>query len=181
MVMTARSVALALVLGACSSEDAEEPAVSPPRPPSAQPREVPPDPETARRPPPGAAPAPAKGTADLTFTGAVEEKLEGPIVTCGFTRLDGKDQGGTWRVDAGDFTFQIMALTDEELDSPKVIMNVTKPERASYAARSSAKVKTARDRTVAEIDAELKNIVGAQTVHVKGTMTCPPLHSSSAR
>jgi hypothetical protein len=62
-----------------------------------------------------------------------------------------------------------------EWDRPTVLLNARRPARLSFARRpGGGTVTVARDRTVAEIDADLKNVVGAEVVHVKGTMTCPP-------
>jgi hypothetical protein len=113
--------------------------------------------------------------ASLVFSGDIAKELSGPVVTCGYTRLDGRSQGGTWAIQTEDFDFQIIALTDEELASPSVILNAKRPAAVSYVyKRRGGKVKAASDRTVAEIDVDLQNVVGRQTVHVKGTLTCPP-------
>jgi hypothetical protein len=117
---------------------------------------------------------PARGTADLVLTGAITQELKGPIVTCGYTRLEGRDQGGTWAIRTEDFDFQIMATSDKDFAEPAAVLNARKPTRISYVfKRKAGKVSAKSDRTVAEIDADLRNVVGKETVHVKGTMTCP--------
>lgn len=169
-------VGLIVVLGGgCSSDKQATPGNAAPAQ-ATPPREVPPDPEPPR---PARTREPAvkgtgTGTAALTFTGAIQAEVTGDVVRCGFTHLKGKDQGGSWQVDAADFKFSIGVHEDTEWDRPLAILNATRPERMSYVyVRGSGPVKAATDRTVAEIDADLKNVVGTQRVHVKGTMTCP--------
>jgi hypothetical protein len=150
---------------------------------------VPPAPETPaaapeRTPSAPAAPAspaagpgsnrPSTGTAELTFSGGVTQKLDGPLVVCGHTFIDGRHQGGTWAVRTDAFDFQIMATTDEEFAEPSVVLNAKQPARKSYVwKRKAGTVSAASDRTVASIDADLHEVVGAGTVHVTGKMTCP--------
>jgi hypothetical protein len=120
-------------------------------------------------------PVPGEGTADLVLTGAIERELKGTIVTCGYTRLDGRDQGGTWAIRSDEFDFQIMATSDEDFAEPAALLNAKQPVRMSFVfKRKNGTVKAARDRTLAEIDADLHHVVGTEKVHVKGTMTCPP-------
>lgn len=121
-------------------------------------------------------PTPAAGEVDLAFTGALTRDVHGPVATCGYTdRGDGKIEGGTWKLATDDFELAILATSDAELAAPSVILNVREPERVSYALRGSDGIKLAADRTVADLDLTLKNIVGSDTVQVKGTITCPPL------
>ncbi len=171
-----RWLVAALLVAGCSSENKQPaPVAEPPQNEAEKPREVPADPEPVK--PKAEAPPPqpvGQGEAALVFTGAIEKELSGKIVTCGYTHLDGKDQGGTWQIPSDEFSFQISVHSDEDWDEPSVIMNVTKPERKSYVLKAGGKVTAKPDRTVAEIDADLKKVVGSETVHVKGTMTCPP-------
>jgi len=168
-------VLLLLSLSACKKEDdAPSPPVSStaPKAPEAAPTPegTPVAPEANKAEKAG----PARGTAELVLTGAITQELKGPIVTCGYTRLEGRDQGGTWAIHTEDFDFQIMATSDEDFAQPAAILNARKPTRISYVfKRKAGKVSAKSDRTVAEIDADLQNVVGKETVHVKGTMTCP--------
>lgn len=163
------SIALACEQGTSGADKPAAPPVSPPATPA-------PVPSTPARSAPAAEPKTvAQGSAQLKLTGAITKDLRGQIVTCGFTRLDGRAQGGTWAIRSDELDFQIIALTDEELDAPAATLNARQPARISYVfKRKAGKVTAAKDRTVAEIDADLHNVVGPETVHVKGTMTCPP-------
>lgn len=126
-----------------------------------------------------AKPAPSdlgsKGEADLKLTGAVELALTGEIARCGATFIDGALRGGSWGITTDALTFQIIATSEEELDDPKVVLNLRKPERKSYVLAKGGKVVTPRDRTVAELDTDLRNIVDkGDVIHVAGKITCPP-------
>jgi len=56
-----------------------------------------------------------------------------------------------------------------------VIVNVRQPKRQSFAMSPKAKNIVTLDKGVkATIDADLKAVVGKETIHVKGTVTCPP-------
>jgi hypothetical protein len=122
-----------------------------------------------------AEPTPGDGDADVKITGAIETTLAGKIVRCGTTRMEGRLQGGSWRVDDDAIDVAVLALTDEELESPKLVVNVKKPERKSYVPVPGGKLTTAKDRTVAEIDMDMRNIVSKDDrIHVSGKMTCPP-------
>lgn len=118
-------------------------------------------------------PTSPEGTADLTITGAIERRIEGPVVKCGYTRLHGLERGATWAVVNDDFAFQIVVLTDDDFDEPTAVLTTWKPELARYVSqRDSGLITAAADRTVAEIDAELRAVQGKASVHVKGTMNC---------
>lgn len=170
------SFAVALTLAACEKDE------SPPAPAeahapsaSAPPAPTPAPAATAPVAEPRAGRGVTQGSAALKLTGAVTKDLEGPIVTCGFTHLKGRDQGRTWGIRSQELDFQIIASTDEELLSPAAILNVRKPARAHYVfKRKAGKVTGTKDGTLTEIDADLHNLMGKETVHVKGTMTCPP-------
>lgn len=173
--LTLTGLFFALTLGACEKkgppESGEAPApvvtdtaAEPGRPEAA--------PAAAARPERAAV---SQGSAALKLTGAITKDLDGQIVTCGFTRLKGRDQGRTWGIRSEELDFQVIATTDEELASPAAILNVRQPARASYAfKRKAGTVSGAKDGTVTELDADLHNVVGKEVVHVKGTMTCPP-------
>jgi uncharacterized low-complexity protein len=122
-----------------------------------------------------AEPTPGDGDADVKITGAIETTLTGKIVRCGTTRMEGRLQGGSWRIDDEGIDVAVLALTDEELESPKLVVNVKKPERKSYVPVPGGKLTTAKDRTVAEIDMDMRNIVSKDDrIHVSGKLTCPP-------
>lgn len=164
------SIVFAVTLGACEKGEAkpgpgEAPVASTSAPPAAAPPAEP-RPERA---------AASQGTAALKLTGALTKELEGQIVTCGFTRLKGRDQGRTWSIRSEELDLQVMATTDEELASPAAILNVRQPARANYVfKRKAGKVSGTEDGTVTELDADLHPLMGKDVVHVKGTMTCPP-------
>lgn len=126
------------------------------------------------RPKPPAKPSKFEAVVDLTFTGAIENKIAGPVGICGATFLDGKLQGGNYGVRTDDFEFQIVALSDEELSTPSVILNVKGPERKSFVGRKDVGTVAIDVAKGATIDAELRNITGGDTVHVKGSVTCGP-------
>lgn len=122
-----------------------------------------------------AAPAAGQGEASLTLSGAIEKELTGTIVTCGHTFLDGRNQGGSWAIRTDELDLSVIAMADEDFDKPTVILNARAPQRMSLVHKPGrGTVTAARDRTVATLDTDLKNVVGAESVHVKGTMTCPP-------
>lgn len=168
------SIIFAATLGACEKGEAkpgsgEAPAASTPAPASAPPVTAPPAEPRAERA------AASQGTAALKLTGALTKDLEGQIVTCGFTRLKGRDQGRTWSIRSEELDLQVMATSDEELASPAAILNVRQPVRAHYVfKRKAGKVSGTEDGTVTELDADLHHLMGKEVVHVKGTMTCPP-------
>jgi len=166
------SLLFVLTLGACQKEaqpaSGEAPVTGVAAPPAPSSAETP-----AKARPAGA--AASQGSAALKLTGAITKDLDGQIVTCGFTRLKGRDQGRTWAIRSEELDFQVFAMTDEELASPTVLLTVRKPARASYTFKGTAgTVKGATDGTVTELDADLDGIVGKEVVHVKGSMTCPP-------
>lgn len=165
----------ALTLGACEKGGGQpEPGEAPAEPVTGTPA-APPAQTAAATEPPRKRAAPSQGSAALKLTGAITKDLEGQIVTCGFTRLKGRDQGRTWAIRSEELDLQVMATTDEELASPAAILNVRKPSPANYVfKRKAGKVSGASDGTVTEVDADLHSIVGKEVVHVKGTMTCPP-------
>jgi hypothetical protein len=124
-------------------------------------------------PAPPAQPSKFQAEVDLTFTGAIENKLTGPVGICGATFIDGRLQGGNYGIRTDDLEFQVIAATDEELTSPKSVLNTKGANRRSFAARDTSKIiiDVAKGAT---IDVELKNIVGPETVKVTGTVTCGP-------
>jgi hypothetical protein len=124
-------------------------------------------------PKPPAKPSKFQAEVDLTFTGAIEKKLTGPIGICGATFIDGRLQGGNYGIRTDDFEFQVIAVTDEELTSPKSVLNTKGPDRKSFVGRDTSKISidVAKGAT---IDVELKNIIGPETVKVTGTVTCGP-------
>lgn len=121
-----------------------------------------------------AGPPKNQATVDLTLSGAVERKLEGAIGTCGATRKDGKLQGGSYGVRSDDIELQVIALTDDELASPAVVLNLKGAERKSFARRPGQGTVTIDVKRGVTVDVELKEVVGASTVRVVGTVTCGP-------
>lgn len=125
---------------------------------------------------PKAPPKPSKFQADvdLTFTGAIEKKLTGPVGICGATFHDGRLQGGNYGVRTDELEFHVTAMTDEELAKPGAILNIKGSDRKSFVARPGAGKTTIDVAKGATIDVELKNIVGPERVKVTGTVTCGP-------
>jgi hypothetical protein len=168
------AAALAWSMGACKRSEEPSKGTEPPASASAATSLSEPALEAPRQPKAKGTGA-TMGTAELVLSGEINQELKGSIVTCGYTRLEGRDQGGTWALRTDDFDFQIMATGDVDFANPVAILNAKKPKRISYVfKRKAGKVTAASDRTVAEIDAELQNVVGKEKVHVKGRMTCPP-------
>jgi hypothetical protein len=132
--------------------------------------------ENAAPPPPKkpATPSRFEATVDLTFSGALERKFTGPVGICGATFIDGKLQGGNYGVRNDDLEFQILAATNEELAAPTVLLNTKGEGRMSFVRRPGQGSVTIDIERGATIDAELKNIVGPQTVRVTGSVTCGP-------
>jgi len=108
--------------------------------------------------------------------GALEKSLVGAKAVCAQTVLPGNDkpQGMSIRVDAGDFTLTISAVTDEELRDPRMILNINKPTPKSYAKPVRKGIIQFDKDSRATIDVELKSAVDGETVHVKGTIQCQP-------
>lgn len=116
-----------------------------------------------------------EGEADLTFTGAVTRELKGKVVRCGASSRKDGQEGGSWRVLEDGFEFQVVALNERELEKPSVILNLKGPPKVSYAwGKRKGTVAARKDRTVVELDTELRNVFGKEIVRVKGTMRCPP-------
>ncbi len=162
-----------LSLGACSKEErSAEPAAPVAEAPALPVPTAEPSKASATKPEPESV---GRGMADLTLTGAITQQLKGQVVVCGSTFLEGRNQGGSWAIRGDDLDFTIMALGDVDFDAPTVILNVKQPNRVQYVLnRKAGNVSVARDRTLAKIDTDLREIVGTGKVHVKGTMTCPP-------
>lgn len=166
MARTTRVWWVALAVSAACGKDADGPALT----------SVPTASTPTRPPHETAAPPAREGSADLVFTGALEATATGQVVACGYTSTKGTKDGGTWRVETDAFTFQLMAVTNEELEHPAVILNQRTPTRTSYVwKRKAGTARGAANRTVATIDADLSAIGSTEMVHVKGTMTCPEL------
>jgi hypothetical protein len=173
--MRCRTVVLLVALAACSDKKQEPaPASAPsaaPQPPPAEPAPAPKKPAT----PPPSDPATGHATAAITLTGVVDKKLEGQIATCGQTAIKGKPEGMSVHIDTPELELAILATTEKELADPKVIVNVRQPKRQSFAMYPGKKNTVTLDKGVkATIDADLKAVVGKETIHVKGTVTCPP-------
>lgn len=128
----------------------------------------------APKPPPK--PPKSQAEVDLTFTGAFEKKLTGPIGVCGATFIEGRIQGGNYGIRTEDFEFQVLAVSDEELAKPGVVLNIKKPTRESFLLdRKDAANKIAIDVAKgATVDVRLASMTNKTTVRVTGTITCNP-------
>jgi hypothetical protein len=125
--------------------------------------------------PPKPPPKPSKfeATVDLTFTGAIEQKFEGPVGICGATYYEGKLQGGNYGIRTDDFEFQIMAMTDDELAKPGLLLNAKNPRRSFLGRGDGKNVQIDVDKG-ATVDAVLKDMESKDTIAVKGTISCGP-------
>jgi len=169
-----------IALCACSEKKQEaKPEPAPPAPPSNPQARV----DKAPKLPPPTSPTVAnpsaprgEGTADVDMSGALEKRLDGAKAVCAKTVLPGhaKPQGMSIRVDTGDFTLTILAVTEEELADPKMILNITKPVPKSFAKPVRAGLIRFETDSKATIDVELRAAEGKETVRVKGTIECQP-------
>lgn len=180
-----------LIVVACNdSKSAPTPAAeaeatqpAPSTPPSQAAVEAP-GPEPAA---PAAAEArPALGEVELELSGALTGTLRGAGAACSRFEIEGTPSA-TIKVmsrDLGaeqDWDLTLMVTTEEEWETPAVILNVRGATRASYtyAKKEPAgeSVSVARDltgaTTGATIDLTLKELVGKRTVKVKGAIRCP--------
>lgn len=186
-----------LIVVACSDSrpapatapEAEAPAAQPApgapssQAPSARPSQAP---AQAPGPEPAASAAaevkPALGEVELELSGALTGTLRGAGAACSRFEIEGTSSA-TIKVmsrDLGaeqDWDLTLMVTTEEEWETPAVILNVRGATRASYtyAKKEPAgeSVSVARDLTGATIDLTLKELVGKRTVKVKGTIRCP--------
>lgn len=114
------------------------------------------------------------GTGDLTLTGAMRRELRGAKVLCGSMRREGRNVGGSWVLSTDELLLRIVAMTDEELAKPTVALQGWPPARWTYVIDRDATVGVARDRTMAQLDADFHEAGGTRSVRVKGTLKCPP-------
>ena len=123
--------------------------------------------------PPAAAPAkkaPAgNATAALTLTGAIEKTLSGPIGFCAIPMIGGNASGATFQVRDGDVQLGIVATSEAELATPRIVVNT---KDASYVLQGTATTVKLAAGNSAEIEADLVRAGTKETVHVKGTITC---------
>jgi hypothetical protein len=174
-----------------SAPQAEAPAAQPaPGAPPSQAPSAPPSQAATEAPAeaPGPEPAaaaevePALGEVELELGGALTGTLRGAGAACSRFEIEGTSSA-TIKVmsrDLGaeqDWDLTLMVTTEEEWETPAVILNVRGATRASYTyARkepAGESVSVARDLTGATIDLTLKELVGKRTVKVKGTIRCP--------
>jgi hypothetical protein len=136
---------------------------------------------TADAPEPAADEA-VRGEVDLELSGAVTGTFRGPGATCSRFEIEGtpsatikvmsRDLGA-----AQDWDLTFMVTTEDEWETPAVILNARGATRASYTygkqEPAGESVSVARDLTGATIDLSLKELVGKRKVRVKGTIRCP--------
>jgi hypothetical protein len=195
------SVLLSLMTLACNesrpASTAEAPAAQPaPETPPSQAAAAPAQPAQAAAPEPAApepaapepaapeptAPEPARGEVELELSGALTGTFRGAGATCSRFEIEGTPSA-TIKVmsrDLGsdqDWDLTFMVTSEEEWETPAVILNVRGATRTSYTyARkepAGESVSVARDLTGATIDLTLKELVGKRKVKLKGTIRCP--------
>jgi hypothetical protein len=179
-----------LALAACNDA---KPAPAPgAEAPPAQPAPVLPSQAAAAPAQPAAAPAPeaaapgagehARGEVEVELTGDLAGTFRGAGATCSQFEIEGAPSA-TIKVmsrDLGsdqDWDLTFMVTSEEEWETPAVILNVRGATRASYTYAkqepAGESVSVARDLTGATIDLTLKELVGKRKVKVKGTIRCP--------
>ena len=116
---------------------------------------------------------------DLTFSGAFSATLKGKAGSCSL-RKSGPMPGATWQVRSEElgaqppFNLTIISET-AEFDDPSMVVNVTGDGRTSYArhrGKPDARLVVAKDATSAELDVEMKEVVGGRKLRVVGTIKC---------
>ena len=187
-----------LALAACNetrpapTPEAEAPAAQPAQGTPAQAATAPAQPAQAAAPevatPEAATPEPpadepARGEVELELSGDLTGTFRGAGATCSRFEIEGAPSA-TIKVmarDLGserDWDLTFMVTSEEEWETPAVILNVRGATRTSYTyARkepAGESVSVARDLTGATIDLSLKELVGKRKVKVKGTIRCPP-------
>lgn len=130
---------------------------------------------------PKARPASPKSDSDvdLTFSGAFSATLKGKAGSCSL-RKSGPIPGATWQVRSDELgvTPQLdLAIIAEPktFQNPTMIVNVRGDRTTSYARpenQKDAKLVLAEDATSAELDVELKAVVGGGKLRVAGTIKC---------
>lgn len=104
----------------------------------------------------------------------MNREIRAAHVLCGSVHIDGHNHGGSWALSTDELVLSIIAMTDEELSAPTVTLQARPPARWIYLMDRGATVSAARDRTIAQIDAEFREVGGSRVVQVKGTLKCPP-------
>lgn len=180
-----------LVLVACNESqpapapapEAEAPAAQPA--PEAPPAQATAPQATTPATAPAAVPAPAGpalGEVELELSGALTGTFRGAAAACSRFETEGAP-GASVKVmsrDLGadqDWDLTFLVTSEEEWETPAVILNVRGATRASYTypkqEPAGESVSVARDLTGAAIDLTLKELVGKAKVRVKGTIRCP--------
>ena len=159
---TRLAIAAVIVAAACQTkrDKTDESAPRPAAEPAATNR-------AAEPKPPIKAPA-GNATAAITLTGAIEKTLSGPTAFCAIPMIGGKASGASFGVKDGDVQLSILAISEAELATPKIVVNT---KDASYVLRGTATAKLAAG-TSAEVEADLERAGTKETVHAKGTITC---------
>ncbi len=140
--------------------------------PSASPSPTPPV-TTTSAVPTTAAPATGQGHAVLTFTGAFAKTVDEMGEFC-FYYYPSERKGVAYRVgERGADGYDLTASDDEGNGRAIALLNTPSASYGGDARRG--RITLALDGSRAELDLDLKQAAGTATVHLKGTITCPPL------
>jgi len=116
----------------------------------------------------------SKNDVDLTFTGDIDVTLKGKAGTCG-----GIEGGASFQVRSEElgvepsFELAVAILGEEDWAKPPTVLNVKTGDKKSYVWKKTEGTVTAqRDRSRADFDVTLANVVGGGSVTVKGSIVC---------
>lgn len=119
---------------------------------------------------------PGDATVDLVFAGDVTATLKGTAGRCG-----GVTGGFSVTIQSAElgvnpsFELAMVILGEEDWEKPPTVMNLKEGDKKSYVwKKTTGAVTAARDRSRADFDVLLTNVVGTETVTVKGSVLCPP-------
>jgi hypothetical protein len=184
-----------LSMAACNDAKPDPiPPASAPEAPAAQPAPGTPPPQAAAAPAqPAEVPALSPegdevvhGDVELELSGALTGTFRGAAATCSRFEADGAQSASIKVMSrqlevAEDWDLTFMVTSEEEWETPAVILNVRGATRASYTypgkAPAGESVSVTRDSagapTGATIDLTLKEMVGKRAIKIKGFVRCP--------
>lgn len=119
-------------------------------------------------------PADIVGEVTLSFTGAVTRDFSGPLATCGGRSSDGTLHGGFYSLRNEEFWFAVSLSGGPDRIVKLDSMKPTRVNIQQQGPVGDPGVVIAADGSVVTIDLEMVNSQGV-AVHVKGSITCPPL------
>lgn len=172
-------VVLGLAAAACGKEEEKPAGGGPTATPERTAEDVAVEKENAAVAPRKPARPKSDNQVDLTFTGALTATLKGKAGSCSL-RKSGPMPGATWQVRSEELAAQpplelVIISETSSFDDPSIVVNVTGEARTSYArhrGKPDARLVVARDATSAELDVEMKQVVGGGKLRVVGTIKC---------